>query len=173
MAAHRVHLGADGDITLLPCAASKCKSAAEAAAGDQGCSDEQGSIALTLQSLEAATFQLVVNVRYLNRGLAARLRAWVAPGGFLLFSSFMDDPDAHEQVRTCKLASERHAPALPIPRGRHRLQRLSCDTLRSCSAVRAAVNVCHAQPVHVARRAANGNATCRWPANIPAGQSTG
>ena len=51
-----------------------------------------------LQTVLGTQYRLVLNVRFLCRGLAQQLRDWVVPGGYLLFSTFLDDPYATDEV---------------------------------------------------------------------------
>ena len=58
-----------------------------------------------LPALTTSQFDLVLNVRFLNRALVPQLRAWVAPGGCLLFATFLEHPGAPPEVRPfCLLA---------------------------------------------------------------------
>jgi hypothetical protein len=51
-----------------------------------------------VKELQQSQYALVMNVRFLNRALFPQLRKWVAVEGFLLFSTFLDDPQAEAKV---------------------------------------------------------------------------
>ena len=85
IAAERVDIAADGTLTGKPCPG--CPAAAP----------DAPAIA-SVEHLTRSQFDLVLNVRFLNRGVVPQLRRWVAPQGFLLFSTFMHDPNAPQEV---------------------------------------------------------------------------
>jgi hypothetical protein len=86
MQAHHINLGEDG-----------CMHALRGLADQANQCPPLGSE--LIRKLQQSQYALVMNVRFLNRGLVPQLRKWVAPGGFLLFSTFLDDPHADAEVR--------------------------------------------------------------------------
>lgn len=49
--------------------------------------------------LPSGTFQLLLCVRFLERALFPRMRDWIAPGGYLLLSTFIKDTPLPAEVR--------------------------------------------------------------------------
>jgi hypothetical protein len=86
MRAHHINLGEDG-----------CMHALHGLAGQSDQCPHTGSE--LIRGLQQSQYALVMNVRFLNRGLVPQLRQWTATGGFLLFSTFLDDPHADDEVR--------------------------------------------------------------------------
>jgi hypothetical protein len=84
LSVHRIDIATDGSMRALP--------PVESTVADMAAKDAP------LDALRQERFSLVLNVRFLNRGLTAQLRDWIAPGGYLLFSTFLEDPEAPPEV---------------------------------------------------------------------------
>ena len=92
MSVQRIGIEADGSLRSLPDAGMHEQTACPEQRAAAGAASDDAA------ALQQKQYHLVLNVRFLVRGLAQQLRAWVAPGGFILFSTFVEHPNAPPEV---------------------------------------------------------------------------